>query len=115
MILTVPDFLTESEVQSLRDLAAQGRFVDGSTTGGLAGQAIKRNEQLQFTQDQVTLLNKMVQGAIQRSTDIQFFAWPRRVNTPLISRYVRAWNTAAISTIRSCSAATASRCAPISR
>lgn len=87
MILTVPDFLTESEVQSLRDIAGQGRFVDGSTTGGLAGQAIKRNEQLQFTQDQVTLLNKMVQGAIQRSTDIQFFAWPRRVNTPLISRY----------------------------
>lgn len=87
MFLTVADFLTESEVESLRDIAAQGEFVDGKATGGGAGQAIKRNEQLQFTREQVALVNKLIQSAIQRSTEVQYFAWPRRVNTPLISRY----------------------------
>lgn len=87
MILTIPDFLTESEVQSLRDIAAEGKFIDGSTTGGRAGHAIKRNEQLQFTPDHLAVINKLIQAAIQRSAALQVFAWPRRVNTPLISRY----------------------------
>ena len=87
MFLSVPDFLTESEVQALRDVAAQGEFVDGKTTGGTSGQNIKRNEQLQFTRDQVALINKFIQSAIQRNPEVQYFAWPRRINTPLISRY----------------------------
>jgi PKHD-type hydroxylase len=87
MFLTVPDFLTESDVRTLRDVAAQGEFIDGKTTGGPAGENIKRNEQLKFTRDQVALINKIIQSAIQRSKDVQFFAWPRRVNTPLVSRY----------------------------
>jgi PKHD-type hydroxylase len=87
LFLTIPDFLTESEVQTLRKVAAQGWFIDGKTTGGPAGENIKRNEQLKFTRDHVALINKKIQRAIQRSTDVQFFAWPRRVNTPLISRY----------------------------
>ncbi len=49
MFLTVPDFLTESDVQTLRDVAARGEFIDGKTTGGPAGENIKRNEQLKFT------------------------------------------------------------------
>ena len=53
MFLAVPNFLAPPEVQSLRDLAAQGDFVDGSKTGGPAGESIKRNEQLKFTPEQV--------------------------------------------------------------
>ncbi|MDX1418140.1 MAG: Fe2+-dependent dioxygenase [Candidatus Promineifilaceae bacterium] len=87
MILTVPEFLTDSEVQTLRDIAAHGQFIDGSATGGRAGRVIKRNEQLQFTDEAVGIINKMIQGAIQRNEDVQNFAWPRCVNTPLISRY----------------------------
>lgn len=87
MFLTVPDFLQEAEVQSLRALAAEGEFEDGRSTGGGAGQDIKRNQQLRFTREQVALVNKTIQSAIQRSPAVQFFAWPRRVNTPLISRY----------------------------
>lgn len=87
MFLTVPDFLTESEVKSLRDIATHGKFSDGKATGGRAGQAIKRNEQLELTKDLVARVNGLIQSAIQRSSEVQFFAWPRRVNTPLISRY----------------------------
>lgn len=87
MLLEVPDFLTESEVLTLRDLAAQGEFVDGKLTAGAAGERIKHNEELRLTRDQVALVNKTIQSAIQRSSAVQFYAWPRRVNTPLISRY----------------------------
>ena len=87
MFLTVADFLTGPEVQSLRDVAAQGEFADGTVSAGSAGQDIKRNEELKFTPEQVALVNKMLQGAIQRNKDVQFFAWPRRVSTPFISRY----------------------------
>ena len=87
MFLSVPEFLTPPEVQALRDVAAQGTFVDGKASAGSAGEDIKRNEELKFTPDQVALVNKVLQSAIQRSKDVQFFAWPRRVQTPFISRY----------------------------
>lgn len=87
MFLTVPEFLSESEVRALREVAAEGTFVDGKASAGAAGQDIKRNEELKFTPDQVALVNRTLQGAIQRNKDVQFFAWPRRVNTPFISRY----------------------------
>ena len=87
MFLSVPEFLTPPEVQALRDVAAQGTFVDGKASAGSAGEDIKCNEELKFTPDQVALVNKVLQSAIQRSKDVQFFAWPRRVQTPFISRY----------------------------
>jgi PKHD-type hydroxylase len=87
MFLKVPDFLIPPEVQALREVAAQGTFVGGKASAGSAGEDIKRNEELKFTPDQVALVNKLLQSATQRSKYVQFFAWPRRVQTPFISRY----------------------------
>ena len=51
MLLAIPDFLTEAEVQTLRDIAAQGDSVDGKLTAGAAGERIKHNEELKLTRD----------------------------------------------------------------
>ena len=87
MLLRIPQLLNDDEVTVLRDLAARGTFIDGRETAGQPLHGVKSNEQLKFTRDQVKLVNETLKAAMGRSSMLQFFAWPRRVNTPLISRY----------------------------
>ena len=87
MLLRIPQLLNPDEVIGLCALAAQGEFVDGRVSAGQPLHGIKHNEQLKLAREQVRYLNETLQRAIERSRTLQFFAWPRRVNTPLISRY----------------------------
>lgn len=87
MLLEIHEFLEGSELSALRDVAAQGPFVDGRDTAGLALQDLKVNEQLKPTQEQIRIMNEILQRAMERSRQFHRFAWPHRVSTPLISRY----------------------------
>ncbi len=88
MLLRIPQILEPDEVRQLRGLAVQGRFVDGRATAAGRVADVKRNEELELTKEQVAQLNAILSQAVQRSETFRFFAWPRRMNTPLISRYV---------------------------
>lgn len=87
MLLRIPGLLTEAEVETLGAMAVLGEFADGRDSAGPAGRQIKMNEQLRATREQVADLNKIMRRAMERSRTLQHFAWPKRVNTPLISRY----------------------------
>ena len=87
MLLRIPRLLNDDEITVLRDLATRGTFVDGRDTAGERLHEAKLNEQLKLTRDQATLLNETFKKAMGRNPTLQFFAWPRRVNTPMISRY----------------------------
>jgi PKHD-type hydroxylase len=87
MLLCIPRLFTEAEVEKLRAMAAQGEFADGRATAGPAGQEKKKNEQLSATREQVATLNQFVRQAIERNKMLQHFAWPKKVSTPILSRY----------------------------
>lgn len=87
MLLRIPRLLSAEEVAGLRDVAARGDFVDGSSRAGQGVRSIKSNEQLAYTRDQVRQVNDIMRQAMERSRRLQFFAWPRQINTPIISRY----------------------------
>ena len=70
----------------MRDLAAEGRFVDGNTTyGGRA--CVKHNEQLEGSGDQRAAIDRIVSSAFSRSVPLQFFTQARQVLAPMLSRY----------------------------
>ena len=88
MLLCVSRLFTETEVETLRAMASRGEFADGRITAGSGVQKVKFNEELKPTREEVTMLNQVVRQAIQRSQILHHFAWPKKVSTPFISRYI---------------------------
>ncbi len=87
MLLEIPHLLTPEEVEALRAVAARGQFVDGRETAGAALSEIKQNEQLKAAPEQMQVMVEVLQRAMERSAEIQRFAWPRKVRPPILSRY----------------------------
>lgn len=87
MLQCFEGFLTQVEVRRLRRLAAEGAFADGRGSSGAEVREIKANEELQRSAAQSKVINAVIGQAVQRAEALRFFAWPKRMNTPLISRY----------------------------
>ena len=88
MLLCIPQLLDPKEVRQLQDLAVQGRFADGRATAGDRVGDVKHNEQLEPTKEQAAQLGAILSRAVQHSETCRFFAYPRRMTAPRISRYV---------------------------
>jgi PKHD-type hydroxylase len=88
MLLCIPKLLEPQEVQQLRDLAAEGRFADGRATAGERVGDVKHNEQLEPTKEQAARLSAILSRAVQHNETFRFYAYPRRMTAPRISRYV---------------------------
>jgi len=88
MLQRIEQFLNADEVKTLQDLAAHGQFIDGRASAGERVHEVKANEELDRTREQTKLLVEILTPAVQRNETLRFFAWPLRMNTPLISRYV---------------------------
>lgn len=88
MLLCIPQLLERQEVRQLQDMAAQGRFADGRATAGDQVAGVKHNEQLEPTKEQAAQLNAILSRAVQHNETFRFFAWPRRMTPPRISRYL---------------------------
>ena len=88
MLQCIEQLLNADEVKTLQDLAAQGQFIDGRASAGERVHEVKANEELDRTREQTKLLVETLTPAVQRNETFRFFAWPLRMITPLISRYV---------------------------
>jgi PKHD-type hydroxylase len=88
MLLCIPQLLEPQEVRQLQDMAAQGRFADGRATAGDQVAGVKHNEQLEPTKEQAAQLSAILSRAVQHNETFRFFAWPRRMTPPRISRYL---------------------------
>ncbi|MEM7280428.1 MAG: Fe2+-dependent dioxygenase [Pseudomonadota bacterium] len=87
MFLTIPDFLTSSEVQTLRQLATQAQFDDGSTTTGEMPSDHKRNLQYVPRDGEMRTLTQLISNGVGRSRVVQDGALIRRMMPPMLSKY----------------------------
>jgi PKHD-type hydroxylase len=46
MLLTIPNLLNPAQLDKMREIVADGRFVDGKLTAGFAAARVKHNEEL---------------------------------------------------------------------
>lgn len=90
MFLFVKNVLDAGEIAQIRQLAAAIRFVDGrqSNPHNLA----KKNLQADPGQPETGRTGQIAGAAIARNEDIRNFAFPKRIATPLLSRYEPGMN-----------------------
>lgn len=90
MFLFVKEVLNAGEVAQIREIAASLKFVDGrqSNPHNLA----KKNLQADAAQPEAARAGQIAGAAIMRHEEIRNFAFPKRVATPLLSRYEPGMN-----------------------
>jgi len=87
MFLSIPEFLTDQELQVLRAMTARVQFTDGSaTTGGMPDEH-KHNLQYVPQGEDLRTVNQLISNGVGRSRAVQDGALIRRMMPPMISKY----------------------------
>lgn len=85
MFLVIKDLLTPAEVEEARQLAKTVKFIDGraSNPHNLA----KNNLQADISNPAAQKASQIAGAAIARNEEVKNFVFPKRIATPLLSRY----------------------------
>jgi PKHD-type hydroxylase len=87
MSFHVSRLLTPDEVRTLTAGLAGHTFVDGKATAGLLGRNVKENLQADRDSRDLSELDRIFGAALDRCSEFQSFAIPRRVLAPTFSLY----------------------------
>jgi PKHD-type hydroxylase len=87
MLTRIPDVLSAEELNSIRQVMAEGEYADGRVTAGSRARRVKDNLQLHKGDPSARELNDVVLGALWRSRLLRMAALPKRIQRPLFSRY----------------------------
>jgi PKHD-type hydroxylase len=85
MFLQIKDVLSAGEVEQIRQLAKSVRFMDGRASN--PHNIAKLNLQADMSQPDAQKASQIAGAAVARNEEIQNFAFPKRIATPLLSRY----------------------------
>jgi PKHD-type hydroxylase len=85
MFLLVKNVLTQTEIGQILQLSEGLKFVDGRQSN--PHNTAKQNLQLDMTQPNAAKLSQIAAAAVGRNEEIRNFAFPKRIATPLLSRY----------------------------
>jgi PKHD-type hydroxylase len=87
MMLRLPSVLESNQLDTVRQLLADAKFVDGKLSAGSAAQRVKHNLELDKRAKQVDILNNLVMGALVQHPVYRAGALPLRVAAPYYARY----------------------------
>ena len=85
MFLLVDNLLTAAEIQTLREIATQAKFVDGRLTN--PHNTVKNNVIAEATDPLAQKASQLALTALQRSEQARNFVLPQRVALPTLCRY----------------------------
>ena len=85
MFLLVKNVLTQTEIGQILQLSEGLKFVDGRQSN--PHNTAKQNLQLDMTQPNAAKLSQIAAAAVGRNEEIRNFVFPKRIATPLLSRY----------------------------
>jgi len=87
MLLRIPSVLTSDQLDTVRLLLADARFVDGKLSAGMAARRVKHNEELDKDAKQMDILNNLVMTSLVQHPVYRAGALPLRVAAPYYARY----------------------------
>lgn len=87
MIFCIDQILTPEELGSIHDSLAKATFVDGKLTAGWHAKLVKENQQLSAQDEVAKSVKDTVTKALSRSQLFQMAVKPKKIRSPLISRY----------------------------
>lgn len=85
MFLMVKDVLNAAEIAEVRQLAGRIRFIDGRASN--PHNIAKSNLQADLSTPDAQRASQIVGAAIARNEEVHNFAFPKRIASPLLSRY----------------------------
>ncbi len=87
MFITIPDFLTEQELQHLRAYTERVQFTDGTATADDMPDEHKRNLQHVPQGEDLRAVTQLISNGVGRSRAVQDGALIKRMMPPMISKY----------------------------
>ena len=87
MFLSIPDFLTEQELQHLRAMTDRVQFSDGTATADDLPDDYKRNLKYVPQGEDLRTVSQLVSNGVARSREVQDGALIKRMMPPMISKY----------------------------
>jgi PKHD-type hydroxylase len=86
-MLPIRAVLNREQLDAVRGLLAQARFVDGRLSAGSVARRIKHNQELDGGAAQLQQLNQLVMGNLVHHPAYRLGALPHRVAAPFYARY----------------------------
>jgi PKHD-type hydroxylase len=87
LLLEIPKVLDVEQLAPIRQLLADGRFVDGRQSAGISARRVKYNRELDPEATEVTRLNAIVLGSLYRHPTFRSAALPYRLSGAYFARY----------------------------
>jgi len=87
MLTRLNTVLDPARLADARKLVADGRFVDGVLSAGMAAQRVKNNQELAADERLMRQLNNLVMGSLVKHPIYRSAALPLKVATPYYARY----------------------------
>jgi PKHD-type hydroxylase len=87
MMLRIPSVLDPNQLDTVRKLLADAKFVDGKLSAGAAAQRVKHNQELDKHAKQMDILNNIVMSGLVQHPVYRAGALPLRVAAPYYARY----------------------------
>jgi PKHD-type hydroxylase len=89
MLLEIPDVLTDRELQAIRQILDNARFVDGKLSAGMVAKRVKHNEEVDMRAQELQQLNNLVMNKLVQHDVYRAAALPMRVAAPFYARYTQ--------------------------
>lgn len=87
MLMTIPDLLDAGQLEEIRMLLNDARFIDGRLSAGRDAQRVKNNEELVSDGVLASKLERMVLGRLYQHVTFQAAVIPLKLSSAFFSRY----------------------------
>lgn len=87
MLTIIPDLLSSTQLDAVRSVLQQGRFVDGKLSAGKNARLQKNNEELASDEENLEALNNIVMTRLVQHPKYLQSAMPAKIATPIYARY----------------------------
>jgi PKHD-type hydroxylase len=87
MLTRLTNVLDPDRLEDARKLVAEGRFVEGVLSAGMAAKRVKNNQELTADERLMRQLNNLVMGSLVRHPIYRSAALPLKVAAPYYARY----------------------------
>ncbi|MCB1735127.1 MAG: Fe2+-dependent dioxygenase [Gammaproteobacteria bacterium] len=88
MLLTLRKVLSQDDLAELHRIIQAGQAADGRLTAGKAAAQVKKNEEMQFSDNQRLNINRLLMQRLGANADFRNATFPLRVADPIIARYI---------------------------
>ena len=87
MLTRIQGVLDQDQLARVHALIAEGQFVDGRASAGMAAKRVKHNEELTLQASRLAELNNQVMGSLVKHPVYQSAAMPLKVAAPYYAHY----------------------------